>query len=115
MRTPLADRMRPGDIEDVVGQRHLLGEGRVLRRIIDSGEIPNLIFYGPSGVGKTTVANIIAKRAGKKLYHLNATTASTADLKQIIDQRGGIYTKYVILLYLDEIKYFNKKQQQILL
>ena len=115
MRTPLADRMRPGDIEDVVGQRHLLGEGRVLRRIIDSGEIPNLIFYGPSGVGKTTVANIIAKRAGKKLYHLNATTASTTDLKQIIDQRGGLETQDGILLYLDEIQYFNKKQQQILL
>lgn len=115
MHTPLADRMRPGDIEDVVGQRHLLGEGRVLRRIIDSGEIPNLIFYGPSGVGKTTVANIIAKRAGKKLYHLNATTASTTDLKQIIDQRGGLETQDGILLYLDEIQYFNKKQQQILL
>ena len=84
MLSPLADRLRPEKIEDVAGQRHLLAEGRVLRKIIDSGKLPNLIFYGPSGVGKTTVANIIAKNCGKKLHYLNATTASTADIKEII-------------------------------
>ncbi len=112
---PLADRIRPQSIEDVVGQHHLLSEGKILRRIIDSGEIPNLIFYGPSGVGKTTVANIIAKSSGKSLYHLNATTASTADLKAIISSRNDIENQNGILLYLDEIQYFNKKQQQTLL
>lgn len=115
MQTPLADKIRPDKIEDVVGQKHLLEEGRILRRLIESGDIPNLIFYGPSGVGKTTVANIIAKRTGKKLYKLNATTASTADLKEVINSRGGIEEQNGILLYLDEIQYFNKKQQQILL
>ena len=112
---PLADRIRPQTIEDVVGQHHLLSEGKILRRIIDSGVIPNLIFYGPSGVGKTTVANIIAKSSGKSLYHLNATTASTADLKAIISSRNDIENQNGILLYLDEIQYFNKKQQQTLL
>lgn len=115
MKTPLADRLRPETIEDVVGQDHLLKEGKVLRRVIDSGEIPNLIFYGPSGVGKTTVANIIAKRANKKLYRLNATTASTADIKEVISNLGGIEEQNGVILYLDEIQYFNKKQQQILL
>ena len=115
MNSPLADRMRPKKIEDVAGQRHLLEEGRVLRRIIDSGDVPNLIFYGPSGVGKTTVAKIIAANCGKKLCYLNATTASTADIKEIINSIGGIDTAGGILLYLDEIQYFNKKQQQILL
>ncbi|MEE1239035.1 MAG: replication-associated recombination protein A [Acutalibacteraceae bacterium] len=115
MNSPLADRMRPQKIEDVVGQQHLLKEGRVLRRIIDSGDVPNLIFYGPSGVGKTTVAKIIAANCGKKLCYLNATTASTADIKEIINSIGGIDTAGGILLYLDEIQYFNKKQQQILL
>ncbi len=113
--TPLADRLRPTKIEDVAGQRHLLAEGKILRRIIDSGKLPNLIFYGPSGVGKTTVANIIAENCGKKLYHLNATTASTADIKEIINSIGTIESQGGILLYLDEIQYFNKKQQQILL
>ena len=84
MNSPLADRMRPNRIEDVAGQRHLLSEGKVLRKIIDSGNVPNLIFYGPSGVGKTTVAKIIAANCGKKLCYLNATTASTADIKEII-------------------------------
>ena len=107
--------MRPQKIEDVAGQRHLLEKGRVLRRIIDSGDVPNLIFYGPSGVGKTTVAKIIAENCGKKLCYLNATTASTADIKEIINSIGGIDTAGGILLYLDEIQYFNKKQQQILL
>lgn len=115
MSSPLADRIRPKNIEDVCGQQHLLSEGKVLRKIIDSGEIPNLIFYGPSGVGKTTVANIIASKCGKKLYHLNATTASTADIKEIIDGLGSIESAGGVMLYLDEIQYFNKKQQQILL
>ena len=115
MNSPLADRMRPKKIEDVAGQRHLLEAGRVLRKIIDSGDVPNLIFYGPSGVGKTTVAKIIAENCGKKLCYLNATTASTADIKEIINSIGGIDTACGILLYLDEIQYFNKKQQQILL
>lgn len=115
MNSPLADRLRPKKIEEVSGQRQLLSEGKVLRRIIDSGEIPNLIFYGPSGVGKTTVANIIAENCGKKLYHLNATTASTADIKEIISSIGTLDSQGGILLYLDEIQYFNKKQQQILL
>ena len=115
MNSPLADRIRPKKIEDVAGQRHLLEEGRVLRRIIDSGDVPNLIFYGPSGVGKTTVAKIIAANCGKKLCYLNATTASTADIKEIINSIVGIDTAGGNLLYLEEIQYFNKKQQQILL
>ena len=115
MRTPLADALRPKDISEVAGQRHILSEGKILRRIIESGDIPNLIFYGPSGVGKTTVANIIAATCGKKLYYLNATTASTADIKEIVATIGTIDATNGILLYLDEIQYFNKKQQQILL
>ena len=115
MNSPLADRMRPNRIEDVAGQRHLLSEGKVLRKIIDSGNVPNLIFYGPSGVGKTTVAKIIAANCGKKLCYLNATTASTTDIKEIINSIGGFDSAGGILLYLDEIQYFNKKQQQILL
>lgn len=115
MQTPLADRVRPKNIDEVAGQRHLLGEGKILRKIIDSGDIPNLIFYGPSGVGKTTVAKIIASQTGKKLCYLNATTSSTADIKQIIGEIGTMEAASGILLYLDEIQYFNKKQQQILL
>ena len=115
MSKPLADRVRPQNLDEVAGQKHLLAEGKVLRRIIESGEIPNLIFYGPSGVGKTTVARIIAARCGKKLYCLNATTASTSDIKAIIGDLGGIDTAGGVLLYLDEIQSFNKKQQQILL
>ncbi len=115
MNSPLADALRPKKIEDVAGQRHLLSQGKILRKIIDSGNIPNLIFYGPSGVGKTTVANIIANSCGKKLCYLNATTASTSDIKDIVGQIGTLETANGILLYLDEIQYFNKKQQQILL
>ena len=115
MATPLAEKIRPQSIDEIVGQKHLLGEGKALRRIIESGEIPNLIFYGPSGVGKTTVANIIAARCGKKLYRLNATTASISDIKDIISGLGGIEGVGGVVLYLDEIQYFNKKQQQILL
>ena len=115
MTSPLADRIRPKNIDEVSGQNHLLSEGKILRRIIESEELPNLIFYGPSGVGKTTVANIIAAKAGKKLCYLNATTASTADIKDIISSIGSFDSASGILLYLDEIQYFNKKQQQILL
>ena len=115
MSTPLADKVRPKTVDEVAGQRHLLGEGKILRRIIESRKIPNLIFYGPSGVGKTTVANIIAAESGKKLCYLNATVASTADIKEIIGSIGSLDAANGILLYLDEIQYFNKKQQQILL
>ena len=113
--SPLADKLRPKTIDEVAGQQHLLAEGKVLRRIIDGGRLPNLIFYGPSGVGKTTVANIIAENCGKKLHYLNATTASTSDIKEIVASIGSIEAQGGILLYLDEIQYFNKKQQQILL
>ncbi len=115
MATPLAEKIRPQSIDEIVGQTHLLGEGKALRRIIESGEIPNLIFYGPSGIGKTTVANIIAARCGKKLYRLNATTASISDIKDIISGLDGLDGIGGVVLYLDEIQYFNKKQQQILL
>lgn len=115
MKTPLADRLRPTSINEVVGQKHLLGEGEILRKIIDKGDIPNLIFYGPSGVGKTTVANIIANNSGKKLYYLNATIAGAADIKDVVKDIGKPGCENGILLYLDEIQYFNKKQQQILL
>lgn len=115
MVTPLADRLRPKTVDEVAGQRQLLAPGKVLRKIIASGDIPNLIFYGPSGVGKTTVANIIASVSGKKLCRLNATTASTSDIKDIIGTIGTIEAQNGVLLYLDEIQYFNKKQQQILL
>lgn len=115
MSTPLADRIRPQTIDMVVGQKHLLGEGKLLGNIIKKGETPNMIFYGPSGVGKTTVANIIAKNTGKKLYKLNATTASVSDVRNIIDSLDSFLTMNGVLLYLDEIQHFNKKQQQSLL
>ncbi len=115
MSTPLADRMRPISIDDVVGQKHLLGEGKLLRRVIESGEVPNMIFYGPSGVGKTTVANIIASKTGKTLHRLNATTASVSDIKDIIASLDSFIDQNGVLLYLDEIQHFNKKQQQTLL
>ena len=115
MNSPLADRIRPMNLTEVVGQKHLLGEGKPLRRIIESGTIPNLIFYGPSGVGKTTVASIIAKQSNKRLYKLNATTASTADIREMLSSAEMLGGDNGILLYLDEIQYFNKKQQQTLL
>ena len=113
--SPLADRIRPEKIDDVFGQRHLIGEGKVLRRLIESGNIPNMIFYGPSGTGKTTLANIAAKKAGKKLYKLNATNASVSDIKAIIKDLDTLGSSDGVLLYLDEIQNFNKKQQQSLL
>lgn len=115
MPAPLADRLRPQTLDDVVGQQHLLAPGRPLRNIIESGRIPNLIFYGPSGVGKTTVARLIAGRTNQKLCKLNGTSASTADIKAVIEQVNTISSYQGILLYLDEIQYLNKKQQQSLL
>lgn len=115
MSTPLADRIRPQTLDDMIGQQHLIGKGKALRNIIESGNIPNLIFYGPSGVGKTTLARIIAKQTNKTLYRLNATTASLQDIKDIVADVGTLAAPNGILLYLDEIQYFNKKQQQSLL
>lgn len=112
---PLADEIRPTSLDEVVGQTHILGEGGLLRRIIESGNIPNLVFYGPSGTGKTTVANIIAARTNRALRRINATTASLSDIKDVIADVGTMLAPNGILLYLDEIQYFNKKQQQSLL
>lgn len=112
---PLADEIRPKTLDEVVGQDHILGKNGLLRRIVDSGQIPNLIFYGPSGTGKTTVANIIAKKTNRPLHRLNATTASISDIKAIIADIGTLMAPEGVLLYLDEIQYFNKKQQQSLL
>jgi len=115
MYQPLADLLRPNTLDEVFGQEHILGKGAVLRRLIDSGNIPNMIFYGPSGTGKTTVANIIAKQTNRTLYQLNATTASTSDIKNIVAQLDTFMAPNGVLLYLDEIQSFNKKQQQSLL
>ena len=112
---PLADEIRPKTLDEVAGQKHLLGEGALLRRLIESGTSANLIFYGPSGTGKTTIASIIAQRTEKALYHLNATTASLQDVKNIIADVDTMLAPNGVLLYLDEIQYFNKKQQQSLL
>lgn len=115
MYQPLADRIRPNSLGEVVGQSHILGQDGLLRRIIESGNIPNMIFYGPSGIGKTTVASIIANQTSRKLYKLNATTASTADIRRVFDELGTLIAPNGALIYLDEIQYFNKKQQQSLL
>lgn len=115
MNRPLADELRPDSLDDVVGQQHILGERGLLRRIIEGGEIPNMIFYGPSGIGKTTVAEIVAKRVRRPLHRLNATTASISDIKDIMADVGTLLAPEGVVLYLDEIQYFNKKQQQSLL
>ena len=115
MKAPLADRIRPKTVDEMVGQRHLLEKGKALRNIIDSGDLPNLIFYGPSGIGKTTLASVIARNTNRKFYKLNGTSASTADIKDIVSQIDTLAAMNGILLYLDEIQYFTKKQQQTLL
>ena len=115
MYRPLADELRPTSLDDVVGQKHILGPNGLLRRIVQSGNIPNMVFYGPSGTGKTTVASIIAAQTNRTLRKLNATTAGIADIRQIIAELDTMLTPGGVLLYLDEIQYFNKKQQQSLL
>ena len=115
MYQPLADLLRPTTLDEVYGQEHILGKGAILRRLVESGNVPNMIFYGPSGTGKTTVANIIAKQTNRTLFTLNATTASTADIKNIVAQLDTFMAPNGVLLYLDEIQSFNKKQQQSLL
>ena len=115
MNRPLADEIRPKTLDEVVGQRHLLAPGAVLRRLIEKGTDANMVFYGPSGTGKTTIANIIAEKTKKTLYRLNATTASLQDIKDICADVGTLLAPGGVLLYRDEIQYFNKKQQQSLL
>ena len=115
MNNPLASRIRPTELSQVVGQRHLLEPGKPLYNMIESGNIPNLIFYGPSGTGKTTVASIIANKTNRTLRRLNGTNASTQDIKNIVAELDTFETPNGVLLYLDEIQYFNKRQQQSLL
>lgn len=115
MSSPLADRLRPKTLDEMVGQTHLLAPGKPLRNIIESGELPNMVFYGPPGVGKTTLASIIAKQTDRHLVRLNGTTAGTGDIKDVVAQLDTLVARNGILLFLDEIQYFNKKQQQTLL
>ena len=115
MYQPLADKIRPRELDEMVGQEHIIGEGGILRRILARGEVPNMIFYGPSGVGKTTLAQIIASKTHRRLVKLNATTASTADIREVTGQVDTLLAPEGVLLYLDEIQYFTKKQQQSLL
>ena len=115
MNKPLADRIRPESIDEMVGQKHILGEGKALYNILKNKKIPNMIFYGPSGVGKTTLAGIIAKESGMRLHKLNATHCSTADMREVFSESESLLGRDGILLYLDEIQYLNKKQQQSLL
>lgn len=115
MLSPLAERLRPKELDDVTGQHHLLDNGKPLRRIIETGRIPNMVFYGPPGVGKTTVANIISNRTGRRLHKLNGTNASIADIRAVVDELDTLIAPQGVLLYLDEIQFFNKKQQQSLL
>ena len=112
---PIADKMRPTSFDEIVGQRHLISENGIIRKMVNAGRITNMIFYGPPGTGKTTVANIIAKNSDMELYRLNATTASLSDIKEVISSTSSVFSSRGILLYLDEIQYFNKKQQQSLL
>ncbi len=113
--TPLADAIRPRTMDEIVGQEHLFGERGVLRRMLSMGRVTNMIFYGPPGTGKTTAASVIAEASGMEFHKLNATTASLQDVKDILAQTGGLFGTKGILLYLDEIQYFNRKQQQSLL
>jgi putative ATPase len=115
MNKPLADKLRPTTLDDLIGQKHLLEKGSVFRNFLENGKITNMIFYGPPGVGKTSVANIIANLTNKTIYKLNGTTAKLDDIKSITNELESLINEDGVLLYLDEIQYFNKKQQQILL